>query len=49
MDSPAFEPRTRIVFANAQENLGLETAMMAAEGLRHVWDTPEEDEAWAHL
>ena len=23
--------------------------MMAAEGTRHVWDTPEEDEAWAHL
>lgn len=22
---------------------------MAAEGTRHVWDTPEEDEAWAHL
>jgi len=23
--------------------------LMAAEGTRHVWDTPEEDEAWAHL
>jgi hypothetical protein len=23
--------------------------LMAAEGTRHIWDTPEEDEAWAHL
>ncbi len=23
--------------------------LMAAEGTRHVWDTPEEDRAWAHL
>ena len=23
--------------------------LMAAEGTRHVWDTPEEDKAWAHL
>lgn len=23
--------------------------LMAAEGTRHVWDTPEEDEAWTHL
>ncbi len=23
--------------------------LMAAEGTRHVWETPEEDEAWAHL
>ena len=22
---------------------------VAAEGTRHVWDTPEEDKAWAHL
>ena len=23
--------------------------LLAAEGTRHVWDTPEEDKAWAHL
>ena len=23
--------------------------LMAAEGTRHIWDTPEEDKAWAHL
>jgi len=23
--------------------------LMAAEGTRPVWDTPEEDKAWAHL
>ena len=23
--------------------------LVAAEGTRHVWDTPEEDKAWAHL
>jgi hypothetical protein len=23
--------------------------LMAAEDTRHIWDTPEEDEAWAHL
>ena len=23
--------------------------LMAAEGTRHIWETPEEDEAWAHL
>ena len=23
--------------------------LMVAEGTRHVWDTPEEDKAWAHL
>ncbi|MGI4790520.1 MAG: hypothetical protein ACRYFS_16915 [Janthinobacterium lividum] len=22
---------------------------MAAEGTRHIWDTPEEDAAWVHL
>ena len=23
--------------------------LMVAEGTRHIWDTPEEDKAWAHL
>ncbi len=23
--------------------------LLAAEGTRHIWDTPEEDKAWAHL
>ncbi len=23
--------------------------LMAAGGTRHIWDTPEEDEAWTHL
>lgn len=29
--------------------LALDTAKTFAEGTRHVWDTPEEDKAWAHL
>ena len=23
--------------------------VLAAEGTQHIWDTPEEDKAWAHL
>jgi hypothetical protein len=26
-----------------------DTHRLFAEGMRHVWDTPEEDAAWAHL
>ena len=27
----------------------VERLALAGEGMRHVWDTPEEDAAWAHL
>lgn len=30
-------------------SISRESSRMAAESLRHIWDTPEEDEAWAHL
>ncbi len=29
--------------------LSRDTAKTFAEATRHIWDTPEEDEAWAHL
>jgi hypothetical protein len=28
---------------------GMETALLSEPSLRKDWDTPEEDEAWAHL
>jgi hypothetical protein len=30
-------------------SLAADTHRLFAEGMRHVWDIPEEDAAWAHL
>lgn len=32
-----------------EERLAEETAVTFAEANREMWDTPEEDKAWAHL
>ncbi len=34
---------------NTSRALVEEGFLLAVEGTRHVWDTPEEDKAWAHL
>ena len=34
---------------NEELSLSERGFLMAAEGTRHIWDTPEEDKAWAHL
>ena len=35
--------------SESELHLSADTSKLAAENLRHVWDTLEEDEAWAHL
>ena len=34
---------------NGELSLSERGFLMAAEGTRHIWDTPDEDKAWAHL
>lgn len=35
--------------ASSARNLSDLTTLASEETLREIWDTPEEDEAWAHL
>lgn len=39
----------RAIQGGRPRELSMGTAKSFAEGTRHIWDTPEEDEAWAHL
>lgn len=49
-----FMPQEDIAAFLAEDDAGDATLsekgfLLAAEGTRHIWDTPEENKAWAHL